>query len=179
MKAIHFLLGLFLYLAIAAAGLALMVSRQYPDCIQQVLTWGQGIPAWGRVVLGVGVVVYVFAFLLTGLAWRRKRTFITFENENGTVSISADAVQDYLEGLKDEFAAVAWLKTGLRVQRGALAVGLVLGVREGTRIPELCKLMQERVREILQEHLGTCDLSGVSIEVNEIRSRKKSAGEPV
>jgi len=58
-----------------------------------------------------------------------------------------------------------------------LVVGLVLGVKEGTRIPELCKLMQARVRELLQEHLGTCDLSGVSVEVNEIRGRKKAAVE--
>ena len=56
-------------------------------------------------------------------------------------------------------------------------VGLVLGVRDGTQIPELCKLMQARVRELLEEHLGTCDLAGVSIEVAEIRSRKKPVAE--
>jgi len=74
--------------------------------------------------------------------------------------------------LKNEFAAVVWQKSHLRVVRGALDVGLVLGVRDGTQIPELCKLMQARVRELLEEHLGTCDLHGVSVEVNEIRSRK-------
>ena len=98
-----------------------------------------------------------------------------FENENGQINVSADAVQEYLEGLKNEFAAVVWQKSLLRVQRGALQVGLILGVRDGTRIPELCKLMQARVRELLAEHLGACDLSGVAIEVNEIQRRKKSA----
>jgi hypothetical protein len=131
MKAIHFLLGLFLYLAIAAGALALMASTHWPDGIQIVLAWAQGVPAWGRVALGTGAVLYLFVFLLTGLAWRRKRAFIVFENENGTVSVSTEAVQDYLDGLKDEFAAVAWLKTHLRAVRGALAVGLVLGVRTG------------------------------------------------
>ena len=82
-----------------------------------------------------------------------------------------------LGGLKTEFAAVVWLKSLLRVHRGALEVGLILGVRDGTRIPELCKLMQARVRELLAEHLGTCDLAGVSIEVNEIQRRKKSASD--
>lgn len=179
MKVIHFLLGLVLYMALAVAGLALMVSVQHPPCLQSALEWARGIPPWGRVVLGVGAILYLFVYLLTGVAWRRKRSFIRFENEDGTVSVSTDAVQEYLDGLKDEFAAVAWLKTKLRAQRGALAVGLVVGVKEGTRIPELCKLIQSRVREILQEHLGTCDLSGISIEVNEIRSRKKSAVESV
>ena len=176
MKAIHFLLGLVLYLSIAAGGLALIVSPEYPDFIQMAVAWGAGLPAWLKVAGGVGVLVYLFAFLLSGLRWRRG-SFITFENANGTVSVSTAAVQEYLNTLKGEFAAVVWLKSHLRAVRGALEVGLVLGVKDGTQIPELCKLMQTRVRELLEEHLGTCDLSGVSVEVNEIRSRKKSAEE--
>lgn len=176
MKAIHFLLGLVLYLSIAAGGLALIVSPEYPDFIQMAVAWGASLPAWLKVAGGVGVLAYLFAFLLSGLRWKRG-TFITFENANGTVSVSTAAVQEYLNTLKGEFAAVVWLKSHLRAVRGALEVGLVLGVKDGTQIPELCKLMQVRVRELLEEHLGTCDLSGVSVEVNEIRSRKKSAEE--
>lgn len=176
MKAIHFLLGLVLYLSIAAGGLALIVSPEYPDFIQMAVAWGASLPAWLKVAGGVGVLAYLFAFLLSGLRWKRG-TFITFENANGTVSVSTAAVQEYLNTLKGEFAAVVWLKSHLRAVRGALEVGLVLGVKDGTQIPELCKLMQVRVRELLEEHLGTCDLSGVSVEVNEIRSRKKTAEE--
>lgn len=177
MKAIHFLLGLVLYLAIAAVGLAIIVSPEYPDFIQTGIAWGAALPDGAKVAAGVGVVLYLFAFLAAGVAWRRRRSFITFQNENGSVSVSTDAVQDYLDSLKGEFAAVAWLKSQLRVSRGALAVGLVLGVRDGTQIPELCKLIQARVREILEEHLGTCDLAGVSVEVAEIRARKKFPAE--
>lgn len=178
MKAIHYLLGLVLYLAIAAAGLAIIVSPEYPDFIQTAVAWGAGLPDWAKVGAGTGVVLYLFAFLLTGLAWRRRRSFITFENESGTVSVSTEAVQDYLDALKGEFAAVVGLKSRVRVARGALEVGLVLGVRDGTQIPELCKLMQARVRDLLEEHLGTCDLGGVAVEVNEIRSRRKPSPEP-
>ncbi len=176
MKAIHFLLGLALFLALASFGLALIVSPEYPDFLQAAVAWGSGLPAWAKVAAGVGVVLYLSAYLLTGFPWRRK-TFIAFENENGTVSVAAEAVQEYLNSLKNEFAAVIWLKSKLRVARGALEVGLVLGVKDGTQIPEMCKLMQARVRELLEEHLGTCDLAGVSVEVNEIRSRKKPVAE--
>ncbi|HOD99463.1 MAG TPA: hypothetical protein PLD40_01280 [Kiritimatiellia bacterium] len=174
MRAIHFLLGLLLFLGIAAAGLVLIVSPAYPECLKLAVGFGASLPPWVRVVAGVLVLGYLFIYLLSGVAWRRRRTFITFENENGQINVSADAVRDYLGGLKTEFAAVVWLKSLLRVHRGALEVGLILGVRDGTRIPELCKLMQARVRELLAEHLGTCDLAGVSIEVNEIQRRKKS-----
>ncbi len=178
MKAIHFLLGLALYLSLAAVGLAVIVSPEYPDLIQTAVARGAGLPDWAKVAAGVGLVLYLFAFLLTGVAWRRRRSFIMFENESGTVSVSTDAVQDYLDALKNEFAAVVWLKSRLRAAGGALDVGLALGVRDGTQIPELCKLIQARVRELLEEHLGTCDLRGVAVEVNEIRSWKKPAAEP-
>ena len=177
MKAIHFLLGLVLFLAIAALGLAVIVSPRYPDYLQMAIAFGAGWPTWLKVAAGVLVTLYPFAYLLTGAAVRRRKHFITFQNDNGTVSVSTDAVQEYLNSLKGEFAAVIALKSHLRVVRGALDVGLVLGVRDGTQIPELCKLMQARVRELLEEHLGTCDLAGVSVEVAEIRSRKKTAAE--
>ena len=177
MRAIHFLLGLVLYLAIAAFGLALVVSPRYPDFIQVAVGFLASLPDWAKIAAGVLVVAYLFVYLLSGLAWRRRKTYITFENENGLVSVSTEAVQDYLDALKNEFAAVVWQKSHLQVHRGALEVGLELGVKDGTRIPELCKLMQARVRELLEEHLGTCDLAGVSVEVNEIQSRKKPAAE--
>lgn len=175
MKAIHFLLGLILFLAIAALGLAVIVSPQYPDFLQMAIAFGAGWPDWLKVAAGVGVTLYPFAYLLTGLALRRRKHFITFQNDNGTVSVSTDAVRDYLNELKNEFAAVVWLKSHLRVVRGALDVGLALGVKDGTQIPELCKLMQARVRDLLEEHLGVCDLAGVGIEVDEIRAQKPAA----
>ncbi len=175
MKAIHFILGFFLYAAIAAAGLCLMVSARMPDCLQQAAAAVPGWPVWIHVLLGAGILFYLFLFLLTGVLWRKRRSFVTFQNENGTVSVSTDAIQKYLDGLKDEFAAIAWMKSALKVHRGVLAVGLVLGVKAGTQIPELGKMIQTRVKEILDEHLGTCDLGGISVEVNEIRSRRSDA----
>lgn len=176
MKIIHFLLGLVMYLGIAVCGLAVIVSPEYPEFIQAVEAWGSDLPGWAKVAGGLGVIAYLFVFLLTGLRWGRG-DYITFENANGTVSVSTGALQEYLNGLKGEFAAVAWIKSRLRAVRGALEVDLALGVRDGTQIPELCKLMQARVREILEEHLGTCDLRGVAVEVNEIRSRKGNVAE--
>ncbi len=175
MKAFHFLLGLVLYLAIALAGLALLASSQYPVFVENAMAYLQCSSDWVRMSIGLGALSYLFLFLLTGLPRRSRKSFVSFSNENGVVSVSTDALQEYVDRLKDEFAAVAWMKTALRVDRGALAVGLVLGIRESTRIPELCKLIQARVREILEEHLGTCDLTGISVEVAEIRSRKKTA----
>ena len=126
MKVIHFLLGLVLYLALAAGALAVIVSPQYPDFIQSAVAWGSDLPDWAKVALGVGGILYLFVYLVTGLRWVRG-DFITFENANGTVSVSTGALQDYLNGLKTEFAAVAWIKSRLRAVRGALEVDLAEG----------------------------------------------------
>ena len=176
MKAIHFLLGLVLYLGLAAGALAVIVAPQYPEIIQTAVAWGSDLPDWAKVALGVGAILFLFIYLLTGLRWARG-DYITFENANGTVSVSTGALQEYINGLRNEFAAVAWIKSRLRAVRGALEVELSLGVKDGTQIPELCKLMQARVREVLEEHLGTCDLRGVAVEVNEIRARKGNVTE--
>ena len=138
--------------------------------VREAVRWCAQVPDWGWVLAGVGLLVWLALFLATGLPRKRKQ-YVTFDNENGRVSVDLEAVQKYLNGLKGEFAALTWLKSALRVRKGALQVGLVVGVKSGTQIPELCKMLQKRVQEILQEPLGTCDWEGVGVEVHEIRSR--------
>jgi hypothetical protein len=174
MKTIHFLLGLFLYLALVAAGLGLILAHQFPCIARTALDWMLARPLWQHVLMGVGILVWLALYFLTGLP-RRRPQFIRFENETGSINVSTDAVRKYIDGIRSDFAAVSWMKSALRVRRGALEVGIVIGVKSGTQIPELCKLIQKRVGEVLAEHLGTCDLAGIGVEVNEIRPRNTAA----
>lgn len=174
MKFLHILLGVVLTVAVAAAGAA------------AIWLGGWGVPSWAhgwpwrqwlldwRGVAGGSLWLAAWAvFIASGwLARRRRRQVITFENDDGRVTVDTEAVRSYLTHLKDEFAAANWVKPAVTVERGALRIVLDLGVRAGTQIPELCRLMQARVKEILQEHLGTCDLLGVEMNVHEIGARK-------
>ena len=174
MKTIHFLLGLFLYLALVAAGLGLILAHQFPDIAHMALDWTCNLLPWQHVLLGCGILVWLALYFVTGLP-RRRPQFIRFENETGSINVSTDAVRKYIDGIRSDFAALAWLKSALRVRRGALEVGIVVGVKSGTQIPELCRMIQKRVGEVLAEHLGTCDLAGIGVEVNEIRPRNAAA----
>ena len=174
MKTIHFLLGLFLYLALVAAGLGLILAHQFPGPAHVALDWTCGLARWQHVLLGVGILVWLAVYFVTGLP-RRRPQFIRFENETGSINVSTDAVRKYIDGIRSDFAAVSWMKSALCVRRGALEVGIVIGVKGGTQIPELCRLIQKRVGEVLAEHLGTCDLAGIGVEVNEIRPRNAPA----
>ncbi len=174
MKTIHFLLGLFLYLALVAAGLGLILAHQFPDIAHMALDWTCNLLPWQHVLLGCGILVWLALYFVTGLP-RRRPQFIRFENETGSINVSTDAVRKYIDGIRSDFAAVSWMKSALRVRRGALEVGIVVGVKSGTQIPELCRMIQKRVGEVLAEHLGTCDLAGIGVEVNEIRPRNAAA----
>ena len=170
MKSVHFWMGLLSAAACAGVGAALLCWKWTGAWVLEAVQRAVEAPAWGWIGAGALLLIWLALFLATGLP-RKKRQYVTFDNENGRVSVDLEAVQKYLNGLKGEFAALSWLKSALRVRKGALQVGLVVGVKSGTQIPELCKMIQKRVQEILQEHLGTCDLEGVGVEVHEIRSR--------
>ena len=171
MKWLHNGIGAVTWTGLVMGGIALLLCGVVADGAWsgRLLEALGGAKPWHWMAAGIVVLLWVG---LWGLSWalgRRRREFITFENENGRVTVDTEAVRAYLGGLKGEFAAVVWLKSQVRVHRGALAVGLVAGVKEGTQIPETCRMLQARTKEVLAEHLGTCDLAGVAVEINEIR----------
>lgn len=181
MKTLNLVLSAIFYLALAALGIGLIVffGAAPAEYVDKVQTWLQEMPRWIPILSGAVLLVFLAAIPLTGAIARRKRQFISFENESGKVTVDTEAVSRYLLTLRDEYAAIVWLKPALRVSHGALRVGMALGVRAGTQITELCKLLQTRTKEILEEHLGTCDLLGIELEVDEIRhgnSRKSGEG---
>jgi len=171
MKIVHYVMGVLTWTGLVLGGIALLLCGADADG-----TWtGRALGAlgeakpWHWLAAGIGVLLWVGIWGLSWALGRKRREFITFENENGRVTVDTDAVKAYLGGLKDEFAAVVWMKSQVKVRRGALAVGLVAGVKGGTQIPETCRMLQARTKEVLAEHLGTCDLAGVAVEINEIR----------
>lgn len=171
MKIIHYAMGALTWAGLVLAGLALVVfgPSQGAAWAERAAQAAGGWERWVWVSIGAGAMLWVG---LWGLAWglgRKRKEYVTFENENGRVTVDTEAVRTYIRGLKDEFAAVVWMKSQVKVRRGALAVGLVAGVKEGTQIPETCRMLQARTKEVLAEHLGTCDLAGVAVEIDEIR----------
>lgn len=179
MKVLHVLTGLLLFaLLIALSGAVgyLALSAE---------TWRQALARAGSerlLALSGGIVLFllVLLFLLTGVPRRVSEQFVTFENENGSVSVSAQAIAGLIERVRDEFAAVIELKPAIRPVGGSIGVDLDVKVRGGTQIPELCRLLQERVRETIRENLGLADIRGVRIAVREIvvpRREKQKAEE--
>lgn len=169
MRFLHVLFGLLLLVLLAAAAVLVINAALSEDlwtaAVDQVRS-ARLLALQGAAVL----LLVMFLYLLTGIRRSEKPKFITFENEGGTVSISIQAVRDSLARLAEEFASVLSLDPVIHGQSGNVEVEMNVRVKAGSQIPELCRLLQERVRENVQSHLGLPDLKGVKISVQEIVS---------
>ncbi|NKB22981.1 MAG: alkaline shock response membrane anchor protein AmaP [Kiritimatiellae bacterium] len=119
--------------------------------------------AWNLAIL-----ILMVVFLITRMQRPRGEQFLSFDNEGGSVSITLKAVSDFLGRLTEEFAAVSSLKPIVRVVNQQLDIRIDLKVKAGTKILELCQVLQSRVREIVQDNLGFSDVHNVAVNVRDI-----------
>ncbi len=120
--------------------------------------------------LGIGALMVLVSLLhLFTFAPRRKKTkTISFDTEGGIVSISVNAVCDFIQKLGDEFESVKNIDPKLHSEKDMVSIELNLKVRTGTRIPELSAQLQNRVRESVREGLGIVDVHEIKINISEI-----------
>jgi len=170
MKILHALFGFVLYAAFLAGALLLVFAAATEAHLRGAFLALADWPVWGFVVLGSGLLALLGLFVLTGLVRRKAPRIIRFQNADGTIAVDIPAVEKYIDGIKGEYAALVRLSSSVAVVNGEVAVALKAAVKEGTQIPELCRMLQARVKEVLAEHLGNCDLAGIGVDVDEIRS---------
>ncbi len=167
-KAIHIITGLVLFLLLLGQAVFILYATHIDRALWvQVLDRFRAEPEYafiGGIVLSVVILVYLFS----GIPRRRGEQFLTFKGEGGRVSISVKAVSDFLAKLDDEFAAILSLKPSLQPRAGSLNVILDIKVRAGTQIPELTRILQDRVRESIRENLGLADVRSVKVNVRDI-----------
>lgn len=120
--------------------------------------------------MGAGGLI-VFLSLLYLLTFRRRRPkvrYISFDSGNGSVSISVNAVRDYIRKLSGEFSAVVSIDPKVRAEKDSLSLDLNVNLLAGARIPELSQHLQARVRESLRAGLGIDEVNEVRVRVQEI-----------
>lgn len=168
MKALHFLIGVLLLLALLAASFFILSTAFAGDVRwNELLDNAKGYKLYAI----IGTLLLVFALLLYALTSFRlpqKSQYIAYDIEGSSVSISVRAVQEFLGRLADEFAAIEELTPTLRVVGGGVDVQLDVKVHSGAQIPELSRMLQERARATLREKVGLSDVREVRVRVQEI-----------
>lgn len=128
----------------------------------------QNAPILG-VLLGLGLVLIFLTYLGTfGASRRPKLRTISFDSEDGAVSISVNAVCDFIRKLGDEFGAVISLDPKIRSEKDLISIDLDVKVQTGSRIPELSQMLQNRVRESVRDGLGIVEVREIKVHIREI-----------
>lgn len=122
--------------------------------------------------LGVLLILSVVLRWVGGFG-RKKKAFINFQSDDGSVGISTKAIQDFIERVGKEFAAIKSIQSELTQKKGTLDIAVSVKVRSGSKIPELSQMLQQRIRESVRESLGLEEIGNITIKVQEI------VGEPV
>jgi uncharacterized alkaline shock family protein YloU len=168
MKIIHALTGVILFVVLLAAGAALIgfaFCRGTPWDPTRCPVMSDP-EALGR--LGIGLLALALVHALSRFPSRRDAKYISFRSRSGSVHVSVEAARNFIVKIADEFAAILRMDPVLESRGRQLDVTLNLRVKAGTQIPELCDLLQQRVRESVSDSLGITDLRNVRVNITEI-----------
>lgn len=173
MRVLRFVSGLALFLGLYVGCLWIIgVALSAQD-------WGLLAKEFGgRRIVAVcwaGGVLCVMAVYLLSSAPRKKPTrFLSFENDDGRISISTDAIRDYIAKLASEFPSVIRMAPNVLASKEGIDIAIDLRVKAGPQIHEVCEVLQKRVRESLANGLGISELRRVEISVKEISSEHRA-----
>lgn len=174
---LHTLSGVVIWFLFAALGGALIYANglrvDEGQSILRLFYFGEN---WLK-AMGVGGIMVLLALLyLVTLGPRRpKARYISFDSGNGSVSISVNAVREYIRKLSGEFSAVVSIDPKIRAEKDSISIDLNVNLVAGARIPELSQALQMRVRESLRDGLGINDVKEVKVLVQEITVEPRSS----
>jgi uncharacterized protein YybS (DUF2232 family) len=169
MSILHRLLRMLVLALLLLLGLAIVLlplSHELWEQVERVLRVSRVVTLWA----GTAVLLLAVAFAVTGFQRRRRERFLSFDGESGTVSISTEAICDYLSKLAPEFPAVKRLEPKVIPVRRSIDIVVYVRVRAGAQIHEMCELLQKRVREAMSSGLGITEIRRVEVSVREIVS---------
>lgn len=167
MKMIHVLSAMLIHLLFLAGGAGVIAAVYLNDYWARAIQFVQANQQ-AAAAAGALAVLLELLYLLSFFRKKKQPESISFRSGKGRVTVSIQAVRDYIEKVENEFAAVLALKPALTVHHGKIDVLIDLRVSAGTQIPELCDLLQQRIRETVKENLGLQNVRHVQLNVREI-----------
>lgn len=167
-KFLHSLTGLVLLLIPLVWGGFLVYANLLNNGMRdRVFSFVQGMPLVGAAV-GVALILILLVYLATFGPPKPRARFIAFESDNGSVSISVDAVTEFIRKLGDEFGAIVSMEPRISSEKTLISIHLDVKIQAGSRIPELSQTLQNRVRESIRDGLGIVEVREIKVKVKEI-----------
>lgn len=166
-KFLHILSGLTIWFLFTATGVAL-IHANIPGVTQTAFDVMPRLHSLETAGIGGILMMISMLYLVTFGPRRAKMRYISFESGTGTVSISVNAVRDYIRKLSGEFSSIVSIDPKIRALKDRISIDLNVNLVAGVRIPELSQALQERVRESLRAGLGIDEIHEMKVRVQEI-----------
>jgi uncharacterized alkaline shock family protein YloU len=167
MKLIHRIAGFIVLTSVVATGGILVASARsgarWSD-LAAVLVGNRPLAAG----IGIALLLLAVIYLLSGIPRRKQQKYLSFDGEGGTVSISTEAIADYVARLAGEFPTIVRMKPEVIPARNTIDIHVYIQIKDGPEIHEACELLQKRIREVLAGSLGINDVRKVEVSVREI-----------
>jgi uncharacterized alkaline shock family protein YloU len=165
---LHVLSGLVIWFIFAAIGGALIYANGL-GVEEGVLGLFYISEKWYEAMGAGGIIVLLSLLHLVTFGPRRQKVkYISFDSGSGAVSISVNAVRDYIRKLGDEFGAVVGIDPKIRSEKNAISIDLDVKLQTGTRIPEFSQALQDRIREGMHNGLGIAEVKEIKVRIQEI-----------
>jgi len=174
MKLLRKIIGTIILLAATALSVAVLfaaVSSARWTELSSMVARGRFTAVFGA----IAVLCLVFIMTATLRRRDRKSRILSFHNDDGTVSISTTAIEDYICKLGSEFPSVVRMVPSVLPRRGCVDILVHVRIKAGPQIHEICEVLQRRVRETLTTGLGISEVRRVEVSVTEISPEHKSS----
>ncbi len=172
MKFLNRIVEFILLLAILGGGFFITLSSMTESWWRLALYNAQRERGIG-LAIGGGLLAFGVIYAASGIKRPKRTRYLSYDGEEGTTSISTEAIEDYIARLSSEFPSVMRMRPEVLPRRQAIDINVELKVKAGPQIHEACELMQSRIREAMSNGLGISDVRRVEITVKEIASEHK------
>jgi uncharacterized alkaline shock family protein YloU len=173
MMALHRLVVLLVFLLLLAVGVFGLLAIVLPGWWDlAVAVVGPDARLYGASAAGACICLAAL-LALTGRTRREKARILTFRNEDGAVSISSDAISEYLTRLMAEFPSIVKMRPRVVPRRNEVDIVADVRVKAGPQIHEICEMLQRRIRETMVSGLGISEVRRVEVSVKQISPEHK------
>lgn len=112
------------------------------------------------VPLAILFVVLVVIFLKLG-----KANLLVFNNEDGKVEISRNAIQEIIQRTCEQFVEVGRARGDISKKKGQIKIKVRLKLRVKTRLQDISNELQKQITRAIRDDLGIENLGEVNVIV--------------
>jgi uncharacterized alkaline shock family protein YloU len=153
-----------------------LIHANIPGVTQSAFDLIPPLQSWEAAGIGGLMILLAMLYLVTFAPHRPKMRYISYDSgADGSVSISDNAVRDYIRKLSGEFSTVVSIDPKIKAERNGISIDLNVELVAGSRIPELSQMLQSRVRESLRDGLGIADVKDIKVRVHKIAGESSSS----